>query len=313
MTNSGSLSCGASLITRDMILSAAHCWNTDEEILFNVYDLNQLDEEDGVQRLPIKEVFVHPLYVSRPTRYDVMIVQLDGIVTSIPHPVKLNSDFDVPVPGDVVTVMGFGDTAFGGSPSDILKVVDLEYVPNDVCRNIEDNNEFFLGITLTSDMMCAYKMNEDSCQGDSGSALVLMDPSQPDGTNDVQVGIVSTGVGCATEIPGVYSRIDRFYEWIEETVCEYSADTGPHFDCHPSSIPSTTPSTVPTTTTTEPSTIAPVASDIDIQTTVTSQEETVEEEQKDDTSNGTNDKKYNNILLFDMFMFMILLLPYLFY
>ena len=42
-------------------------------------------------------------------------------------------------------------------------------------------------------------------------------------SRDVQVGVVSWGVGCAF-LPGVFSRISEGYDWIEEEVCERSDD-----------------------------------------------------------------------------------------
>ena len=40
---------------------------------------------------------------------------------------------------------------------------------------------------------------------------------------DVQVGVVSWGIGCAF-LPGVFSRVSSSYDWIQEMVCEYSND-----------------------------------------------------------------------------------------
>ena len=49
-------------------------------------------------------------------------------------------------------------------------------------------------------MMCAMDPGQDACQGDSGGPLY-------DQENDVVVGIVSWGVGCAGDFPGVYAQI----------------------------------------------------------------------------------------------------------
>jgi secreted trypsin-like serine protease len=50
-------------------------------------------------------------------------------------------------------------------------------------------------------MLCAREENADACQGDSGGPLY-------DKTNNVLVGVVSWGNGCALkEYPGVYSRV----------------------------------------------------------------------------------------------------------
>jgi secreted trypsin-like serine protease len=46
-------------------------------------------------------------------------------------------------------------------------------------------------------------------QGDSGGPLMLAD-------DGCQIGIVSWGIGCATNTYGVYTRISSFRDWIEK-------------------------------------------------------------------------------------------------
>eukprot|EP00587_Corethron_hystrix_P016539 CAMPEP_0113316068 /NCGR_PEP_ID=MMETSP0010_2-20120614/11478_1 /TAXON_ID=216773 ORGANISM="Corethron hystrix, Strain 308" /NCGR_SAMPLE_ID=MMETSP0010_2 /ASSEMBLY_ACC=CAM_ASM_000155 /LENGTH=82 /DNA_ID=CAMNT_0000172683 /DNA_START=96 /DNA_END=345 /DNA_ORIENTATION=- /assembly_acc=CAM_ASM_000155 len=56
-------------------------------------------------------------------------------------------------------------------------------------------------------MMCADSslQNRDACQGDSGGPLIIKGKSAHE---DVAVGIVSWGVGCAT-YPGVYAELPQ--------------------------------------------------------------------------------------------------------
>lgn len=59
-------------------------------------------------------------------------------------------------------------------------------------------------------MFCAADPGKDSCQGDSGGPLVL---------NNVQVGVVSWGRGCASpDYSGVYSNIANQLDWINSIV-----------------------------------------------------------------------------------------------
>lgn len=58
---------------------------------------------------------------------------------------------------------------------------------------------------------------KDACQGDSGGPLFLEYTPH----YYYQVGIVSYGIGCArAELPGVYTRITSFLDWIQKTINE---------------------------------------------------------------------------------------------
>ena len=66
---------------------------------------------------------------------------------------------------------------------------------------------------------------------DSGGPLVIKG-SHPEGQDDVQVGVVSWGVGCASSsFPGVYARVSSAYEWIRTTVCDNSSTPPESFNC----------------------------------------------------------------------------------
>ena len=98
----------------------------------------------------------------------------------------------------IYSIIGWGDTIDGvdSSPNNLLHV-DVKYVTNPTCQSAYDA----INRNIDSAMMCAAEPGKDSCRGDSGGPLL-------DKENNVLVGVVSFGVGCANpNYPGVYGRI----------------------------------------------------------------------------------------------------------
>lgn len=99
-------------------------------------------------------------------------------------------------------VSGWGATKEGSSMSERLQFIEVPIVDHDVCKLSYPQ--------LTDNMICAGYMEGriDSCQGDSGGPLVI---------NDVLVGIVSFGEGCARRFkPGVYTNVSAMRAFIRK-------------------------------------------------------------------------------------------------
>ena len=94
---------------------------------------------------------------------------------------------------------GFGITYYEGETKpDTLLHANMKYVSNADC--VSTPYEYDSG-DITNNMMCAAEPGKDTCQGDSGGPLY-------DSDNNVLVGVVSWGEGCADEeYPGVYARV----------------------------------------------------------------------------------------------------------
>ena len=84
-----------------------------------------------------------------------------------------------------------------------------------------DCNSSYSGQIVKDTMICAARMGKDSCQGDSGGPLIIKGDVA---SEDVQVGIVSWGAGCADPLyPGVYARVDTFKDWIDTSrACSFT-------------------------------------------------------------------------------------------
>jgi len=237
--------CGGSLIAADVVLTAAHCGDLTSAVIKR-HDLG--DIRDGIA-IPVEDSLPHPNYDSFTVDNDFMLLFLRDPAPQDAAFVKLNSDPNVPAAGDYVTVMGHGDTKsddviYEGSME--LLEVELNVRSNEECgESYKDTDN-----VITDTMLCAEDIGEDSCQGDSGGPLVIKG-NDVHGSDDVQVGVVSWGVGCANpDYPGVYSRVSAAFDWISQEVCTRSKYPPAEFDCDPYiiSVPTWTPTLEPTAT-----------------------------------------------------------------
>jgi secreted trypsin-like serine protease len=60
---------------------------------------------------------------------------------------------------------------------------------------------------INNNVICADSTLSDTCQGDSGGPLLNTKAG-------ALIGITSLGIDCASGIPGVYTRISAYQEWI---------------------------------------------------------------------------------------------------
>jgi len=76
----------------------------------------------------------------------------------------------------------------------------------------------FIKDGITNTLLCAADglQQKDACQGDSGGPLVL----EHDIVNNKYsiLGIISSGFGCATKTPGLYTRVAAYLDFIESVV-----------------------------------------------------------------------------------------------
>ena len=216
------------MVAPDIIISASHCAEANiKTIAVGVFDLSDYTS-GNVETFGIKKMYKHPDFSDTTLQYDVLVIKLDGQIT-VTDPVQINADYGIPTPSTILTVVGWGATSDDGYEyPDLLQEVDLFYVPNRLCRSVSDTDGFKLGSSLTRDMMCATDEGKDSCYGDSGGPLILRGSSP---SEDVQVGVVSWGEGCAGPIPGVYHRLSYSYDWIQSMVCTRSASPPDYFNC----------------------------------------------------------------------------------
>lgn len=212
-----SSSCGASFLGDKWVLTAAHCVDeqTASQIKINVGEYNLADGAD--KAIQVNRIYMHPDYDNVNFNNDVALLELtESVDTTAISIVDDISTANFAAQNSIATVMGWGGR-LGYEPSegptgdfpDILHQVDLELLTNTQCERI-----FNFNYDIQPAMICAHVPGggKGSCQGDSGGPVVI-------NTNEgwQQIGIVSWGVGCASEgNPGVYARASKFIDWINE-------------------------------------------------------------------------------------------------
>eukprot|EP00300_Choanocystis_sp_HF-7_P010725 c17117_g1_i1.p1 GENE.c17117_g1_i1~~c17117_g1_i1.p1 ORF type:complete len:555 (+),score=104.86 c17117_g1_i1:1308-2972(+) len=222
--------CGGSLISRNIVLTAAHCASPVlPTVVIGAYNLESTIEFR--ETIQAAEWIVHPQFtkVNVPVN-DVALLRLlvpTKIVTSFARPIFLQSaarQIEMMTAGASAIAVGWGYS----SPSEILQEITLPIVAQSECARA------YPGKYVSNVMICAGvdSGDVDSCQGDSGGPLFSASHT------DVQIGITSFGVSCASpDLFGVFTQLNSFASFVFANVNFASATPTPTLRS-----PSTTPS-----------------------------------------------------------------------
>ncbi|XP_036229846.1 serine protease easter isoform X2 [Bactrocera oleae] len=234
------LHCGASLINDRYVLTAGHCvskrvlpahwrltgvrlgeWDleTQNDCKFDSKG-NKLCSSPHIN-LNIEEEICHPLYDVRTQTYDIALLRLqervnfNAFTSPICLPITTNSSASN-YEGVTMDIAGWGATETSNSSQKKLKAL----VRGENLEKCKAKYRTYTRIELGNSQMCAGgEKSIDTCRGDSGGPLMF---AQSVNGREAYflVGVVSFGPSpCGQEgFPGVYTRVDAFISWIQNTI-----------------------------------------------------------------------------------------------
>lgn len=208
--------CGASLIHRDILLTAAHCRTVFDGRGAYVGATTNFGVDDG-EFHEDEAALRHPEYRAADFANDVMLVKLE--TSTLLAPIPFNRHPLKPLLDSNLTVMGFGDTEFQGDLSETLLETHVFASDFEECAALYFNESEAV-LNETTQFCALGEEGRDACQADSGGPIIGLDVNG----DTQQIGIISFGLGCGKEhIPAVYVRISAFADWIEEGICQLSS------------------------------------------------------------------------------------------
>lgn len=201
-----------------------------------------------------QRVVRHPAFSLRFKKNDIALIQFNGSVefNDYVRPACIRTDTADPPVAQELTIAGWGTVTPGSMehfewlpfycaivrmsyscltenftfrlkatdlPGLLMKANVSTVALADCNRTFTERNKLSDHLSLRAlsvSQMCAVnpRDNSDACQGDSGGPLFMTD----DSSVSTVIGIISAGISCGSQLPGLYTRVAAYTAWIESVV-----------------------------------------------------------------------------------------------
>jgi secreted trypsin-like serine protease len=222
--------CGGTLIDPNWILTSFGCVReavSPAIAIHAVVGAHRKEEIDLCDHINVEchiisqeNLFVNPNFNKVSWEYDFALLYLHN--PSNFSTVKINTDTNVPVEKDKVTVAGWGSAKDSNNDNyypDVSQEAELEVISRDACLQKYQN------VPLTTNMQCVTGYGTSAfCRGDFGGPVIM----KSNASSDILVGIMSwTGSSGCTKVPNVYGRVSSAAPWINSKITSIAPSKAP--------------------------------------------------------------------------------------
>ncbi|CAK1540666.1 unnamed protein product [Leptosia nina] len=196
--------CASSVITNTRVLTAAHCWRTQQHEASKItVVLGSTFVFHGGLRIDTSNVIIPNSYKEEYLQNDIAILVFDRVeFNDYIKPIALYRGEEFEVNKDqTVTILGYGRAGLSGTTTNqSLRHIEVQVITRNQCYFV------FGEWPISASHICARK-NPTSCTGDTGGPLIV---------NNLLVGISSFTApdGCERGIAAAYVRMEYWFTWV---------------------------------------------------------------------------------------------------